>query len=496
LTLFPLTFIIRDYFNIYLGFIVAPDSKGIYSGHRRYTMKKPWAGRFKEQTSRVVESFTESISFDHRLWKYDIEGSIAHAKMLSKQRIIPKSDADKIVHGLREIEKEIETGKFIFREDLEDIHMNIEAALIKKIGDTGGKLHTARSRNDQVALDLRLYLRAETAAIIPLVRTFQKTLLDLSTKHLNTLMPGYTHLQRAQPVLLSHHLLAYAEMLQRDRERLQDALKRMNILPLGACALAGTTFPTDRSYVAQLLGFEDVSYNSIDAVSDRDFAVEFLSVSAMLIMHLSRLAEELILWSTEEFRFIEMADAFTTGSSIMPQKKNPDVAELIRGKTGRIYGHLLSLLTTMKGLPLSYNRDLQEDKVPVFDTVDTVKSCLIVVNELFPGIRFNTEKMRASAGDAFSTATDIAEYLVKKGTPFRKAHEITGRIVLYCITKNKKLEDLTLKELGSFADTFGKDIHSLLKAEESVKNKKSAGSTSPAEVLKQIKRLGKIVGSR
>jgi argininosuccinate lyase len=346
-----------------------------------------------------------------------------------------------------------------------------------------------------VALDLRLYLRAETATIISLIITFQKTLLDSAIRHINALMPGYTHLQRAQPVLLSHHLLAYAEMLQRDRERLQDALKRINVLPLGSCALAGTTFPIDRSYVAQLLGFEDISYNSIDAVSDRDFAVEFLSAGAILIMHLSRLAEEFVLWSTEEFRFIEMPDAFTTGSSIMPQKKNPDVAELIRGKTGRIYGHLLSLLTTMKGLPLSYNRDLQEDKTPVFDTVDTVKSCLVVLNEMFPGIRFNTERMRASAGDAFSTATDIAEYLVKKGIPFRKAHEITGRIVLYCITKNKKLEDLTLKELGSFSGAFGKDIYSFLKAEESVKNKKSAGSASPAEVLKQIRRLGKIVGS-
>ncbi|MDP2754980.1 MAG: argininosuccinate lyase [Nitrospirota bacterium] len=456
-------------------------------------MKKPWAGRFREKTSKIVESFTESISFDHRLWRYDVRGSIAHAKMLGKQGIIPKEDSEKIINGLRDIAHEIESGKFRFRKDLEDIHMNIEAALIKKIGDVGGKLHTARSRNDQVALDLRLYLRAETREILSLIKKFQKTLLNIATKHLNSLMPGYTHMQRAQPVLLSHHLLAYVEMLQRDIERLKDASKRINLLPLGSCAIAGTALPINRVYVAKLLGFEGISQNSIDAVSDRDFAIEFLSNTALLIMHLSRLAEELILWSAEEFRFIELPDAYTTGSSIMPQKKNPDVAELIRGKTGRVYGNLLSLLTVMKGLPLSYNRDLQEDKLPVFDTVDTVKSCLIILNEMLPVTRFNTKRMHKTAGNAYSTATDIAEYLVKKGTPFRKAHEITGKIVLYCIEKKKQLRELSINELKKFSPLIKKDIYSHIEAENSVKAKTSRGGTAPDEVRRQIRRLEKLI---
>ena len=459
-------------------------------------MKKPWSGRFSEKTSSVVESFTESISFDYRLWKYDIEGSIAHAKMLGKHSIISREDSEKIIKGLEEIAKEIEKGKFRFRKKLEDIHMNIEAALIEKTGDAGRKLHTARSRNDQVALDLRLYLRSETKEILSLIKKFQKILLHIAIKYLHVVMPGYTHLQRAQPVLLSHHLLAYVEMLQRDVERFHDGLKRTNLLPLGSCALAGTTFPIDRIYVAKFLGFDGISENSIDAVSDRDFAIEFLSDASLLIMHLSRLAEELILWSSEEFRFIEFPDAFTTGSSIMPQKKNPDVAELIRGKTGRVYGNLLSLLTTMKGLPLSYNRDLQEDKQPVFDTVDTIKSCLTVLNEMLPGITFNAKRMYETAGDAYSTATDMAEYLVKRGLPFRKSHEITGKIVLHCMKKGKKLEELTLKELNTFSPFIRNDIYSCLKAEESVKNKKSRGSTSPNEVKRQIQRLKKVVSSK
>ena len=438
-----------------------------------------------------MESFTESISFDRRLWKHDIEGSIAHARMLGRQGIITKKESEKIIKGLGRIAQEFASGSFVFRDELEDIHMNIESALMQKIGDTGGKLHTARSRNDQVSLDLRLYIRAEAKEIISLLGQFRKALIKIAARHLRTLMPGYTHLQRAQPVLLSHHLLAYAEMFQRDAERLCDALKRINQLPLGSCALAGTTLPIDRDYVAKLLGFNGVSLNSIDAVSDRDFAIEFLADCAMLIMHLSRLAEELVLWSTEEFRFIELPDAFTTGSSIMPQKKNPDVAELVRGKAGRVYGHLVSLLTVMKGLPLSYNRDMQEDKFPVFDTVDTIKSCLTVLNEMLPGIAFNKERMKTTAGEAFSTATDIAEYLVKKGLPFRKAHEITGRIVLYCITEKKGLEELSLKEIKAFSPLFAADVFSCLKAEESIKNKKSSGSTSVDEVRKQINRLRK-----
>ncbi len=456
-------------------------------------MKKPWAGRFKEKTSRTVESFTESISFDRRLWRYDIMGSIAHAKMLGKQGIIPGSDSEKIVRGLEEIAKEIEAGKFKFRDDLEDIHMNIEAALIKNIGPVGGKLHTARSRNDQVALDLRLLLRTEAKEIISLIKRFQKTILSVAEKNLDVVMPGYTHLQRAQPVLLSHHLLSYIEMLQRDRERLEDALKRINILPLGSCALAGTTLPIDRAYVAKLLGFKGISENSIDAVSDRDFAIEFLSDASTLMMHLSRLAEELVLWSTEEFSFIELPDAFTTGSSIMPQKKNPDVAELVRGKTGRVYGNLVSLLTIMKGLPLSYNRDMQEDKKPVFDTVDTLKACLAVFDEMFSGIRFKKQRMRETAGEAYSTATDIAEYLVRKGLPFREAHEVTGRIVLHCIENRKRLEALSIEELKKFSYLIGEDIYSNIEAEESVKARRSRGGTAPSEVRKQIKRLRSVI---
>ena len=380
----------------------------------RGIMKKLWAGRFTEKTSKTAEYFTESISFDRRLWKYDIEGSIAHAKMLGKQKIISQKDSSAIINGLKNIAGEIETGRFRFAVELEDIHMNIEAALIKNIGDAGKKLHTARSRNDQVALDLRLYLRAETKETIALIKNLQKTLLNAAENNIGIIMPGYTHLQRAQPVLLSHHLLAYVEMLRRDRERFEDSLKRINVLPLGSCALAGTSLPVDRSYAAKLLGFKAIAENSIDAVSDRDFAIEFLTDAGILMMHLSRFAEELILWSTEEFSFIELPDAFTTGSSIMPQKKNPDVAELIRGKSGRIYGNMIALMTVMKGLPLAYNRDMQEDKMPVFDTVDTVKSCLTVLAQMMPQIKFMKERMRDAAGRAYSTATDIAEYLVKK----------------------------------------------------------------------------------
>lgn len=458
-------------------------------------MKKLWAGRFREGTSKIAESFTESISFDRRLWQYDIQGSIAHAKMLGKQGIIPAGDARKIVRGLKDLAREIEAGTFTFREDLEDIHMNIESGLINKIGDVGRKLHTARSRNDQVALDLRLYLRSEIGEIVTLIKDFQNRLISSAKKYVHVLMPGYTHLQRAQPVLLSHHLLAYVEMLERDVERMKHVYATADHMPLGSCALAGTTLPVDREYVARLLGFEAVSDNSIDAVSDRDFAIEFLSASALLMMHLSRLAEELILWSTEEFKFIELPEAYTTGSSIMPQKKNPDVAELIRAKTGRVYGNLMSLLTVMKGLPLSYNRDLQEDKPPIFDTVDTVKACLTVLKEMFPFITFHAKRMRATARDAYSTATDIAEYLVKKGVPFRHAHEITGKIVLSCLSAGKRLDELSLTDLRSFSPLISSDIFTFLSPEESVRNRKSFGGTSPDQVRKQIRRLEKMVRS-
>lgn len=458
-------------------------------------MKKLWAGRFKEKTSGIVERFTESISVDRRLWKYDIEGSIAHAKMLGRQGIIAKRDSEKIVKGLRAIASEIGAGKFSFREDLEDIHMNIETALTERIGEAGKKLHTARSRNDQVALDLRLYLRDEINIITAALKGLQATLLHMAEEHLDYIMPGYTHMQRAQPVLLSHYLLAYVEMFERDRERLKDSLKRVNVLPLGACALAGTSLPTDRDYVAKLLGFDRVAENSMDAVSDRDFAIEFVSDASILMMHLSRMAEELVLWSTDEFSFIEISDAFTTGSSIMPQKKNPDVAEIIRGKTGRVFGGLISLLTIMKGLPLAYNRDMQEDKLPVFDAADTVRLCLAVLDEMLPNIRFNKNRMSDTALAGYSAATDIAEYLVRKGMPFREAHEITGLIVRFCIDNGKKLNEVDIRNLQKFSGLIDSDIFKQLTAQGSVSAKKSKGGTSQAGVWKQIRRLKKAMTS-
>jgi argininosuccinate lyase len=456
-------------------------------------MEKPWSGRFTEKTASIVDSFTESISFDYRLWKYDIIGSIAHVKMLARQKIINKNIANKIIKGLKEISEEIKSNRFIFKKELEDIHMNIESALIDKIGEIGGMLHTARSRNDQVALDMRLYLRDETKEIISLLKKLQTNFINLAVKHTKTIIPGYTHMQHAQPVLLSHHLLSYVEMLQRDVERLFDSLKRTNRLPLGACALAGTSLPIDRSYVAKILQFESVLQNSIDAISDRDFIIEFLSDCAILIMHLSRLSEELILWCTTEFNFAELPDAFATGSSIMPQKKNPDILELIRAKTGRVYANLVNLLTIMKGLPLSYNRDLQEDKPPLFDTIDTTKSCLKILIELLPKIRFNIDIMRQSASMGFTTATDLAEYLVKKGIPFRNAHKITGKIIAYCINNNKNIESLSIEEFKKFSDFFSNDIYNYLSPENSIKNKISEGSTSEKEILKNIKRLKQII---
>lgn len=459
-------------------------------------MKKLWAGRFRERTSKTVEAFTESISFDKRLWKYDIEGSLAHVRMLGRQGIISKGDSEKIINGLEEIAVEIGSGRFRFSEGLEDIHMNIEAALIKKAGDAGKKLHTARSRNDQAALDLRLYLRDEISRITALLREFQKNFVSCAERHIGYIMPGYTHMQRAQPVLLSHYLLAYAEMFERDAGRFGDSLKRVNVLPLGSCALAGTSLPIDREYVAELLGFSRVANNSIDAVSDRDFAIEFLSDASITMMHLSRLSEELVLWSTEEFSFIELPDGYTTGSSIMPQKKNPDVAELIRGKTGRVYGGLISLLTIMKGLPLAYNRDMQEDKIPVFDAVDTLKACLAVAAEMVSQIKFRKQRMSDTASEAFSTATDIAEYLVRKGLPFREAHEVTGRIVRHCIDSNKGLIDLQIMDLKGFSQVIQKDIYKYLTAEGSVMAKKSGGGTSRSEVEKQIRRLKKTIAGK
>lgn len=406
-------------------------------------MKKPWAGRFTEPTASSVEDFTESLSFDRRLARYDILGSIAHAEMLMHQGIISKKDGKKIISGLKDILKDIESGRFNFKKELEDIHMNIEHSLTERIGEAGARLHTGRSRNDQVATDLRLYLRDEVENILKLLDNLIRVFIKLAERYQDYIMPGYTHLQRAQPVLLSHHLLSYAWMLLRDAERFRENLSRINVMPLGACALAGTSLLTNRDYIVKRLGFKEISLNSMDAVSDRDFALEFLFNSSLLMMHLSRLSEELILWSTSEFNFIELPDAYTTGSSIMPQKKNPDVLELIRGKTGRVYGNLLTLLTVMKGLPLTYNRDMQEDKEPVFDSADTIKASLSILLEMLPLVKFNKDVMYRTAG-GFSLATDIAEYLVKKGISFRKAHEITGRIVRYCIEKGKKLRHSVL----------------------------------------------------
>ncbi|MBF0456782.1 MAG: argininosuccinate lyase [Nitrospirae bacterium] len=463
---------------------------------KKDSKKKPWAGVFTEETAKGVEEFTESISFDHRLYEFDIQGSWAHAQMLMNQGIITKKEFAEIDAGLREIKHEIELkGKSgDFDKSFEDIHMYIEAELIKKCRETGKKLHTARSRNDQVALDLRLYLRFITEHyVIDQIITFQRTLIGISQENIDTIMPGYTHMQRAQPVTLAHHLLAYVEMFERDKERYKEALERISTLPLGACALSGTTLDIDRETVKKKLRFKHISGNSIDAVSDRDFVIEFISNSSIMMMHLSRMAEELVLWSTKEFSFIKISDAYTTGSSIMPQKKNPDVAELIRGKTGRVYGALVSILTTMKALPLAYNRDMQEDKEPLFDVVNTIKHVLRIINEMFPHIKFNKERMRETAAEGFSLATDLAEYLVTKGMPFREAHEVTGNIVKYCIDKSRSLEksvdlhDLDLKEFEQFSDLIKDDIYSRLTVETSVKGRKLFGGTG--EVEAQIKRL-------
>jgi argininosuccinate lyase len=450
-------------------------------------IKKPWQGRFNRGTHELAEKFSASIEVDKRLFREDIEGSIAHAKMLGRTGIIQKIESEKIVKGLKEIQREIETGTFPFREEYEDIHLNIEKRLTDKIGEVGGKLHTARSRNDQVALDMRLYLRGEIDEILNLIKRLSTTLLNLASKHLDVIMPLYTHLQRAQPVLLSHHLLAYFEMLRRERGRFVDGRKRVNVMPLGAGAGAGTSFPIDRHYVAKLLGFPEITRNSIDSVSDRDFIVEFISTSASLMMHLSRIAEELVLWSSKEFDFIELGDEFTTGSSIMPQKKNPDIAELIRGKTGRVYGYLITVLTLMKGLPLSYNRDMQEDKEPMFNTVDTVKSCLEIMIEMMRNLKFKPENMKKAAVEGHTLATDLADYLARKGVPFRQAHEITGEIIRYAEQKDREIFELSISELKRFSSKIEEEALELLNLEGSVTSRKSLSGTSKQNVLKMIK---------
>jgi argininosuccinate lyase len=450
---------------------------------------KLWGGRFTCATADSVVAFTASIDVDSRLYRHDIAGSIAHAKMLARQRIISARDAHKIVRGLKAVQREIEAGKFVFSSADEDIHMNIERRLTEKIGAAGGKLHTARSRNDQVALDMRLYLREEVTLIVQALQALQRELARAAKRHIDVIMPGYTHLQRAQPVLFSHHLLAYYDMFERDGARFSDCLERINVLPLGAGALAGTTFPIDRGYVAQLLNFPEVSKNSIDTVADRDFILEFLAAAAILFVHLSRLAEELVLWSSQEFAFIELPDRYCTGSSMMPQKKNPDVPELIRGKTGRVFGHLHALLTIMKGLPLAYNRDLQEDKIPLFDTVDTVKATLNIVRELIAGMKARKDNMLAAAQDGLMNATDLADYLVGRGVPFRAAHAVAGKVVQHCLSQGRRIEELPLAELKRFSAKIEKDVYRYLSAEAAVGRRRAIGGTARSNVIRRLKEL-------
>lgn len=448
--------------------------------------KKPWGGRFKDQQNRLVEEFTASIPFDYVLYHYDIQGSIAHCQMLVKCGIISEEEGKKIIKALGEIRHEIEHGKFQFQVELEDVHMNIEHRLIEKIGPTGGKIHTARSRNDQIALDIRLYLRDQIDEILTCLVALKKRLAQTAREHEDTIMPGYTHLQRAQPILLAHHLLAYYDMFSRDVQRFNENRNRVNIMPLGSGALAGTNYPLDRNYLAQLLNFTSVTSNSVDAVSDRDFLIEFASASSILMMHLTRMCEELVLWSTAEFSFIELSDSFCTGSSIMPQKKNPDVPELIRGKSGRVYGHLISLLTIMKGLPLSYNRDLQEDKESVFDIVETVTRSLQILTALWAEVKINKTRMVQAARESFTNATDLADYLVGKGVPFREAHHIVGKAVRACLEQEKLLEDLSLVELKTFSPLIEKDVSEWLQLEKSISRKSGYGGTSPENVRARL----------
>ena len=454
-------------------------------------MKKPWSGRFKQSTDILMETFSASISFDKRLYACDIEGSIAHCKMLARCKIISSAESQKIQKGLKRILKECDEGRFQFKDELEDIHMSIESRLREIIGPTAGKLHTARSRNDQVCLDIRLYLRNEVDETVKDIDQLCKTLVSLAKKNLDKVIPGYTHLQRAQPVLLAHHLLAYVEMLLRDKDRFVDARKRINVMPLGSAALAGTNFPIDRQYTAKLLNFPEISHNSMDAVADRDFAAEFCSASALLMMHLSRFSEELVIWNSSEFGFVELSDAFTTGSSIMPQKKNPDAAELIRGKSGRVFGNLVSLLTLMKGLPLAYNKDLQEDKEPLFDSADTVKVCLKIFTGMMKSAKFKSLSVEELSASGFLTATDMADYLVLKGVPFREAHEITGKTVAYCLDSGKTLDNLSLKELRKISRRFEEDVSEHIALKNSVDRKNVHGGTAKKQVKAQISRLTK-----
>ncbi|MBE6696368.1 MAG: argininosuccinate lyase [Ruminococcaceae bacterium] len=449
-------------------------------------MDKMWAGRFVKALDKQADDFNSSIRFDARMYKQDICGSMAHAAMLASQKIIGEDDADAIIEGLEGILNDIEKGTLQIDENAEDIHMFVEALLTERIGDTGKKLHTARSRNDQVAVDIRLYLRDESEEIISGIKSLLEAILAQAKQHKSTIMPGYTHLQRAQPIFFAHHLLAYAMMLTRDIGRIEDAKKRMNLSPLGSCALAGTTYNTNRKMTAEKLGFDGITLNSIDGVSDRDFCIELLSAFATLMMHLSRFSEEIILWSSWEFKFVELDDSYTTGSSIMPQKKNPDIAELVRGKTGRVYGDLMAMLTVLKGLPLAYNKDMQEDKEAIFDAIDTVKQCLNVFPPMIEGMKALPENMLNAAKKGFINATDLADYLTKKGLPFRTSYKISGQAVAYCIEKGKVLDTLSLEEYKAFSDIIGEDVYHAIDLNTCVETRISDGGTGSASIDAQI----------
>ncbi len=449
---------------------------------------KLWGGRFSKNTDSEVNDFNSSIRFDQRMYRQDINGSIAHAQMLGKCGIISMEDSELIVKTLGEILADIEDGKVEFMIDAEDIHMNIETILIKRIGDAGKRLHTGRSRNDQVALDIKMYLKDEIINIKNMLISLENTLLLLAKEHTDTIMPGYTHLQKAQPITLAHHTMAYFEMFKRDITRLDDCFERCNIMPLGSGALAGTTYPLDREFVAEKLGFKDVTLNSLDGVSDRDFVIELASCLSIIIMHLSRYSEELILWNTNEFQFVEMDDSCSTGSSIMPQKKNPDVAELIRGKTGRVYGDLMSILTTMKGIPLAYNKDMQEDKECIFDAIDTVELCIPVFEKMIATMKINKDRMYKGAGGGFTNATDAADYLVKKGMPFREAHEVIGKMVIYAIENNKALSEFTMEEFKNCSLIIEDDIYDAIDLKTCVEDRNITGGPAKQAVMASIKK--------
>lgn len=453
-------------------------------------MAQLWGGRFTKKTDSEVFSFNESLSFDYRLFAHDIEGSIAHVVMLEKQHIITLNEKDAIVKGLTQIKEEVESGIITFTSEYEDVHSFVEAKLIEKIGDAGKKMHTGRSRNDQVALDMKLYVRDEIVALDDLLKELLNVIYRIMSENLTTYMPGFTHLQKAQPTTVAHHFGAYFEMFKRDRSRLADIYKRMNYCPLGAGAMAGTTYPLDRDYVASMLGFEGATLNSMDSVSDRDYVVELLSALSTMMMHLSRFSEEIIIWNSNEYRFIELDDAYSTGSSIMPQKKNPDIAELVRGKTGRVYGALVSMLTSLKGIPLAYNKDMQEDKEVTFDAIDTVKDCIHMFTGMIDTMRFRPEVMAKSAMNGFTNATDAADYLVKKGMPFRDAHGVIGSLVLYCIDKNKSIEECSIEELQSICDMFDADIYDAISLETCVNKRLTKGAPSPNN-MKEILALHK-----